>query len=142
MYLDLLSGWREAFERGESARQHAAGFLASQINTIFHNGATGAGRDPQARPVVVVNTLSWPRTGMASITLAYPEPGPPGLVVSDETGSLVPFLAEDVRRHPDQSLASATVTFRADVPALGYRTYLVHTTAGAGTPGGKTRPAA
>jgi alpha-mannosidase len=123
VYLDLLGGWREAFERGDAARQEAARFLASQVNTTTQNDAAGAGLDPPGRPVVVFNTLSWPRTDMASITLAYPEPGPPWLALSDETGAGVPFLADGIRRHPDTSLASVTITFRADVPALGYRTY-------------------
>src|SRR5580693_2787368 len=30
VYLDLLAGWREAFERGDGARRDAAGFLAGQ----------------------------------------------------------------------------------------------------------------
>ncbi len=126
VYLDLLGGWREAFERGESARQDAAGLLASQVGTTMPYAPAGAGPDPSGRPVVVFNTLSWPRTDMATITLAYPEPGTPWLAVSDETGNLVPFLADGIRRYPDSSLASVTITFRAEVPALGYRTYLVH----------------
>src|SRR5260370_3604718 len=34
VYLDLLGGWREAYERGEAARQAAAGFPASHVKTI------------------------------------------------------------------------------------------------------------
>src|SRR5215469_4819120 len=123
VYLDLLGGWREAFERGDAARREAAGFLAGQVKTTLQNDAAGARQDPPGRPVAVFNTLSWPRTGMATITLAYPEPGTPWLALSDETGAGVPFLADGIRRHPDNSLASVTITFRADVPALGHRTY-------------------
>ncbi len=123
VYLDLLGGWREAFERGDAARREAAGFLASQIKTTRQNDPAGAGQGPPSRPVVVFNTLSWPRADMATFTLAYPEPGTPWLVLSDETGAGVPFLAGGIRRHPDNSLASVTITFRADVPALGFRTY-------------------
>jgi alpha-mannosidase len=135
VYLDLLGGWREAFERGEAARRAAAGFLAGQVKTIVQNGAAGAGQDPRGRPVVVFNTLSWPRADMATITLAYPEPGTPWLALSDETGAPVPFLAEGIRRHPGGSLASVTVTFRADVPALGYRTYWINAAPSAGDAG-------
>jgi alpha-mannosidase len=123
VYLDLLGGWREAFERGEAARQEAAGFLASQVRTTIHNGGAGAGQRSPGRPVVVFNTLSWPRGGLATVTLAFDEPGTAWLALSDETGAAVPFLAEGVRRHPDGSLAGVVVTFRAEVPALGYRTY-------------------
>jgi hypothetical protein len=56
--------------------------------------------------------------------------------VSSETGAGVPFLAEGVRRHPDGTLAGATVTFRADnVPAVGYRTYWVSPAPGPGGEG-------
>jgi alpha-mannosidase len=144
VYLDLLGGWREAFERGDSVREEAAGFLASLVNTTRKNEG-GAGPDPSRRAVVVFNTLSWPRAGLATLTLTFAEPGVPWLALSDETGTAVPFLAEGIRRHPDQnvggreargrekqSLASVTITFRAEVPALGYRSYRVTATAGSG----------
>src|SRR5262249_34038914 len=109
--------------RGGAPRRAGAGSPASQVTPPRQKDAAGAGLDPPGRRVVVFNTLSWPRTDMATITLAYPEPGPPWLALSDETGAGVPFLAEGIRRYPDTSLASVTITFRADVPALGYRTY-------------------
>ena len=140
VYLDLLGGWREAFERGDAVRQDAAGLLASRIKTIQQYAPAGAGQDPPGRPVAVFNTLSWARTGMTTITLACPEPGTPWLALSDETGRSIPFLAEEVRRHPDNSLASVTITFRADVPALGYRTYWVTAGPGPGNAGWTETP--
>jgi alpha-mannosidase len=136
VYLDLLGGWREAFERGDSVREQAAGFLASLVNTTQKNEGGGAGPDPSRRAVVVFNTLSWPRAGLATLTLTFAEPGMPWLALSDETGATVPFLAEGIRRHPDHSLASATITFRADVPALGYRSYWVSAGTGSGSEAG------
>jgi alpha-mannosidase len=138
VYLDLLGGWREAFERGDSVRAEAAGFLASLVDTTRQNEG-GAGPDPSRRAVVVFNTLSWPRAGLATLTLTFAEPGVPWLDLSDETGATVPFLAEGIRWHPDQSLASVTITFRAEVPALGYRSYQVTAAAG---PGGEPGPGA
>jgi hypothetical protein len=74
--------------------------------------------------VVVFNTLSWQRSGLATIRLELADPGTPWLALRDGAGEEIPFLAEGVRRHPDGSLAGLTVTFRAgQVPALGYRTY-------------------
>ncbi|HET7247182.1 MAG TPA: glycoside hydrolase, partial [Streptosporangiaceae bacterium] len=135
VYLDLLGGWREAFERGEQVREEAAGFLAGLVNTLLapappprsrqHYAATGAGVDPPARTVAVFNTLSWPRAGLAARTLEFAAPGPSWLALTDETGAGVPFLAEGIRRHPDHSLASVRITFLAEVPALGYRSYRV-----------------
>ena len=125
VYLDLLGGWREAFERGEEVREEAAGFLAGLVNTRQQYATTGASGDPPGRTVVVFNTLSWPRAGLAARTLEFAAPGPPWLALTDETGAGVPFLAEGIRRHPDHSLASVRITFLAEVPALGYRSYWV-----------------
>jgi alpha-mannosidase len=136
VYLDLLGGWREAFERGDAARREAAGHLASLADT--HPPARLAAG---ARPVVVFSTVSWPRSGLATITLGLAEPGTPWLALSDETGTGVPFLAEGVRRHADGTLAEATITFRAaDVPALGYRTYWVSPAEGPGAAGWASAP--
>src|SRR5215467_10283052 len=181
VYLDLLGGWREAFERGDSVREEAAGFLASLVNTTRKN-ESAAGPDPSRRAVVVFNTLSWPRSGLATRTLTFPDPGMAWLALSDEAGNAVPFLAEGIRWHPDQggggreargrekqsgggreargrekqsgggreargrekqSLAGVTITFRAQVPALGYRCYWVRAATGSGTgPGSGAGPAA
>ena len=88
--------------------------------------APAHGGDPAARAVVVFNTLSWPRSGLARISLDFAEPGTPWAGLRDATGEEVPALAEGVTRHEDGTLAGLTLTFRAaDVPALGYRTYFV-----------------
>jgi hypothetical protein len=90
------------------------------------------------RAVVVLNTLSAARPGMASITLDFAEPGTPWISLADEHGAAVAFLAEGVRRHDDGTLAGLTLTFRAaGVPALGYRTYWVTAARPAAEPGGR-----
>ena len=122
VYLDLLAGWREAFERGDGARLGAARHLAGLAATA---AVAGPDAGPQARAVVVFNTLSQPRSGLARITLDFAEPGPGWAVLRDDAGAEVPCLAEGATRHQDGTLAGLTLTFRArDVPALGYRTYL------------------
>ena len=122
VYLDLLGGWREAWQRGDQARRDAAAELAAGADTRRAAGGPGAS-DPGNRALVVFNTLSWPRSGLAAAELEFAAPGPAWITMRDETGA-VPFLAEHPRRHPDGSLAGLTVTFRAaDVPGVGYRTY-------------------
>ena len=141
VYLDLLGGWREAFERGDAARREAATHLASLADT---RPPAHVPRDDGrfSRPVAVFSTVSWPRTGLATITLSIAEPGTQWLALTDETGADVPFLAEEVLRHPDGSLAEATITFRADnVPAVGYRTYWATPAPGPGGEGWATGPA-
>jgi alpha-mannosidase len=120
VYLDLLAGWREAFERGDDARAGAVRHLASLADTASGAAASGA-----ARCVLVFNTLSWPRSGLARIALEFAQPGARSVRLVDHAGTGVGFLAEPVVRHADGSLAAITLTFMAhDVPALGYRTYL------------------
>ncbi len=153
VYLDLLAGWREAFERGDSARVQAAGYLADLADTasaasrlpapaqalpvlahVSSAGSNGGGEIPSgspggpppraARAVVVFNTLAWARPGLASITLRYPEGAAADVCLVEESGASVPYLAEGESRHEDGSLAGVTLTFRAEqVPAVGYRTY-------------------
>jgi alpha-mannosidase len=123
VYLDLLGGWREAFERGHGARLGAARHLAGLAATAAAAGGPDTGQG--GRAVVVFNTLSQPRSGLARVTLEFAEPGPGWAVLRDDAGAEVPCLAEGATRHADGTLSGVTLTFRAqDVPALGYRTYL------------------
>ena len=81
VYLDLLAGWREAFDRGDEARAGAAAHLAGLADTAAAAGLAGAAGDAaasQVRPVVVFNTLAWPRSGMASVALEFAGAGSGG----------------------------------------------------------------
>jgi alpha-mannosidase len=120
-YLDLLAGWREAYERGDAARRDAARHLAGLAATAALPGAAGA-----CRAVVVFNTLSVPRSGLARIALDLPGHPARWATLLDAAGEEVPALAEGVTRREDGTLAAITLTFRAaDVPALGYRAYVI-----------------
>jgi alpha-mannosidase len=135
VYLDLLAGWREAWQRGDAARREAVAFLT---------GAPGSGTDAAASAsggtglaVTVVNGLARERDGMATVAVTLPQPGTQWLTVTDPvTGEPVPALAEGLTRHPDGSLATVTLTFRArGVPALGFLRYPL-VPAGSPAPGG------
>jgi alpha-mannosidase len=130
VYLDLLGGWREAYELGAAVRAAALDHIAGRVDTAAARGP--GGRD---RPVLVASTLSWPRDGLARLRLIYPPGDTHGVELQDDRGMAVPSLAEGMRRHPDGSLAEVTLTFLARaVPALGYRTY--RAVSAAGPPGG------
>jgi alpha-mannosidase len=110
VYLDLLAGWREAYDLGDAARRTA-------VTTLAGDCADG-------RSVVVVNGLARERSGIATVTVTLDGPGTPWLAIIDQAAAEVAALAEGVRRHPDGSLAQVTLTFRAArVPALGVRRY-------------------
>ncbi|HJY56142.1 MAG TPA: glycoside hydrolase family 38 C-terminal domain-containing protein, partial [Streptosporangiaceae bacterium] len=125
VYLDLLGGWREAWELGSGARRDAVAFLAG--SDLSGSGPSGSGKPAQAGlPVRVFNGLARPRAQMATVTVPVPEDGTRWVELRDDAGQPVPALAEGVRRREDGSLAEVTLTFLArDVPALGYRAYRV-----------------
>jgi len=120
VYLDLLAGWREAWQRGDAARRDAATFLAGASSAA---GSAGDGEGGLA--ITVVNALARERDGMATVAVTLPESGTRWLTVTDPvTGGPVPALADGLAWHPSGSLASVTLTFRArGVPALGFLRY-------------------
>jgi len=125
VYLDLLAGWREAWQRGDSARRDAIDFIVGSADGAAGAAGAAAGAGDGGRAVTVVNGLARERDGMVTVTVRPGSPAARWLEVRDpESGGAVPALAEGVRRHPDGSLAEVTLTFRArGVPALGHRRY-------------------
>lgn len=107
VYLDLLTGWREAHELSVTARDNALDVLTSLMDT--------RGPRPGDRPVVVFNALSWARTDVVRVNV---EPDAPPLVAVDETGQALPTVTGD-----------STLTFVArDVPGVGHRTFWLRPT--------------
>ncbi len=98
VYIDLVTGWREAHDLSDAARTASLEAFAARIDTsVFGSSA-----------VVVTNTLSFSRTDL--VTVELPEAG---LVVVDPAGAPVPCVVEGNK-----------LTFLAvDVPSLGWRTY-------------------
>jgi len=137
VYLDLLGSWREAWERGDQARTAAVAYLASLADTLSladglslagspgPAGTGGQDRGDLAFAVVVVNSLSADRDAMATVSLELPAGWPDWLGVLDDSGAVVPFLADGIVRADDGALRRVRVTFRAQVPGVGYRSYLV-----------------
>jgi hypothetical protein len=140
VYLDLLAGWREAWERGEAVRQEAIGYLAAPGGAPASPDDTATADDPDGDDdgdgdgdgggggepsVLVVNGLARDRDGMATLPLRLHAGSADWLEVLDpDSGAVLPALAEGVLRHDDGSLAEVTLTFRAaGVPALGFRRY-------------------
>ncbi|WP_224276531.1 NEW3 domain-containing protein [Streptomyces sp. LS1784] len=99
VYLDLLGGWREAYDLASGVRDAALDALTARISTA------GAGS-----AVVVTNTLSFDRTGL--VTVELPD-GVRSVRVLDDRGEAVPSAVD-----------RGTLRFLAtDVPALGWRTW-------------------
>lgn len=102
VYLDLLTGWRDAHDLATGVRDTALNVLSSRVDTA------GAGT-----PVVVWNPLTHNRTDLVTVRLT--DRVEAGVTVLDGTGAELPALVE----HDGHA-----VTFLAsDVPSLGWRTY-------------------
>jgi alpha-mannosidase len=100
VYLDLLTGWRDAWELGRAARDNSLELLSGALDT-------------QAGDVVVWNPLTRRRTDI--VTARLDPPLAAGVRVLDADGTEVPAHVEDDGR---------SVTWLAgDVPSLGWRAY-------------------
>ncbi|MFG1812489.1 NEW3 domain-containing protein [Kribbella sp. NPDC049174] len=110
VYIDLVTGWREAHDLSDAARTASLEAFAARIDT----SAFGA------HAVVITNTLSFTRTDL--VTVQLPDGDGPWQIV-DDAGVDVPAVVEGEK-----------LTFlAAEVPSLGWRTYALR--AGAGVAG-------
>ncbi len=100
VYLDLLTGWRDAWELGRAARDNSLAVLSAALN--IHDG-----------DVIVWNPLTHRRTDVVTVRLDSPRGA--GVRVLDDGGDELPALVEHGGR---------SVTWLArDVPSLGWRAY-------------------
>jgi alpha-mannosidase len=100
VYLDLLTGWRDAWELGRAARDNSLEALSAAVNT-------------QAGDVIVWNPLTHQRTDIVTARLRAPIGA--GVRVLDVDGTELPAHVED---------DGHSVTWLArDVPSLGWRSY-------------------
>ncbi|MFI7637720.1 NEW3 domain-containing protein [Nonomuraea sp. NPDC049400] len=96
VYIDLLTGWREAYDLATTARDNALAALTGRIGV-------------DTPSVVVTNTLPFARDGLVRVPL------PAGHTLADLSGTEVPAVWEQ-----------GTLTFLArDVPSMGWRTYQI-----------------
>ena len=102
VYLDLLTGWRDAWEIAVDVHGRSTRAFAEAADT------TG-----QGRALTVFNASSWDRDGLVRLTVDGPELG-----VLDDAGQRVATVVER------QAEGGAALVFRArDVPSVGYRTF-------------------
>jgi len=100
VYLDLVTGWRDAHDLAVEVRANALDVLSRLVTLPEGDG----------KPVVVWNPLNHKRTDTVSVRLPVT-----GATVTDDTGAELPALVGD-----------GTVTFlAADVPPLGWRVFRI-----------------
>ena len=83
-------------------------------------------------PIVVFNSLGWPRTDVVQAAVGFVESGVNDLVLRDPEGNTVPVQIERADHNEDGGLRDVRIAFVArDVPAVGYAVY--HLTPGEGS---------
>jgi alpha-mannosidase len=86
-------------------------------------------------PIVVFNTLGWPRTDVAEINVSLSSEGFAGISVIDLAGQSVPVQVVKESQHDDGRMKIVRIAFLArDVPAMGYCCYQLRPSGTATTP--------
>jgi len=115
VYDDTVRSYEYSRRRADAIIDAKWDVLASKIDT----------RGPGA-PVVVFNTLGWPRSDIVEIKVGFGEGGVAHPILTDSDGRNVPTQILEATRYWDGSLKTARLAFVArEVPAMGYITYHV-----------------
>lgn len=113
-FLDLVQGYREAFELSQSAANDSLSFITRQINT---NSVRNNSKNQI--PIVVFNSMNWVRTDVvrAKINLGRNAGNLRLLIVDNEGSGFYPKIIE-------RSDNEMVIEFVAkNIPSLGYRVY-------------------
>ncbi|HLJ91680.1 MAG TPA: glycoside hydrolase family 38 C-terminal domain-containing protein [Gemmataceae bacterium] len=125
---DLASGVMtdHVYEDTGRSYQFAERLARERIETKWAAFADRIDTRGEGIPVVVFNTLGWPRTEVADVKVGFPDPGVASAVVTDSTGQAVPVQISEAIHDGDGSLRTVRLAFLArNVPALGYHIYHV-----------------
>ncbi len=122
VFEDVRRGYDQANRLADEMIATGWDTLAAKIDT------RGAGI-----PVVVFNTLGWPRTDAAEVEIGFAEQGVRDIEMTGPSGAKVPVQITRAERYAGGGLKSAHFVFVArGVPALGYAAYPVKPTQAAG----------
>ncbi len=115
VYDDVLRGYNFSQRTADGIVRTSTEQIASKIDT------RGEGF-----PIVVFNTLGWPRSDVGETDVELAEGGFVDLALVDSEGKPVPVELSEESRYGDGGIKHAQLTFVArEVPALGYAVYHV-----------------
>ena len=106
VYLDLLTGWREAHDLAEGALRASLDVLAAGL------------RGDERPSITVFNPSVWNRVDLVEVAVTVPRWH--GIELLGPDGEPVPVLVEDVRSDEEGRIDQARLTFVAELPGLGY----------------------
>jgi alpha-mannosidase len=123
---DLASGvmtdhvYEDTTRSYQSAHRRAGELVDQYWHAVFSRVDT---QGPGA-PIVVFNTLGWPRTDIATINVGFARAGVEELELIGPDGTAVPVQVLAAKRYQDGGLQTARIAFIARaVPALGFGVY-------------------
>ena len=122
-YLDAKRNLEDVARSAKEITDGALGEVLAHVNTQGA-GAGRAGVASDAVPVVIFNSLSWPRTETTEIEAQLP-----GAVKSLDVVDAQGRRVEHQLLGMDSSTNRACVLIVAELPALGYKTYFVRSAA-------------
>jgi alpha-mannosidase len=121
VYLDTIRGY-------EFSKSLADEMVESEIDTIASKIDTRASQTGQASaiPVLVFNTLGWPRTDIAEVRVGFSDSDVNSLALVDFSGKDVPNQLVKTERYSTGGIKDTRIAFVAhDVPPLGYSLYQI-----------------
>lgn len=121
VYTDTLRGDDFSKALGEAMTDQNLDLLASHIDT--RAPASGI---VEGIPILVFNSLGWPRTDVASARIGFSASGVSSIQLLDTSGRAIPVQLTETTRYPDGGIEDTRLAFIArGVPALGYTLYTV-----------------
>ncbi len=77
----------------------------------------------KGKPIVLFNSLMWPRTDVAEVQLEFSKGEQFRLRIVDESGEDVRFQIVQISHFADGSIKQCRILLSVDMPACGYRTF-------------------
>ncbi|MHC4799685.1 MAG: glycoside hydrolase family 38 N-terminal domain-containing protein, partial [Planctomycetota bacterium] len=115
VYEDTMGGYRFSKRLADELVETRLNSLLARIDT-----------QSDGIPLVVFNTLNWPRSDIAEANVGFSGKGVPRLKLVDPDGKEVPVQIVSAKRSQNGGLTWAKIAFVArDVPAMGYSVYEV-----------------
>ncbi|MFV1963962.1 MAG: glycoside hydrolase family 38 C-terminal domain-containing protein, partial [Pirellulaceae bacterium] len=137
---DLASGvmtdkvYEDTVRGFEFSKRLAEELVESRLNDVLSQIDTRG----EGIPVMVFNTLSWPRTDVAEVEVGFSDRGVGAIDLLDPAGQPVPIQFLQTQRYSDGGLRRAKIAFLArNVPALGYSVYRLRQVAAESKPHAK-----
>jgi alpha-mannosidase len=116
VYQDTLHGYEFSKSLADEMIETAIDSIASKIDT--RNSRAG---QTETIPVLVFNTLGWPRTDIAEVKVGFSDSDINSVALMDSSGKEVPHQLFETERYGTGGIKDTWLAFVAhDVPALGY----------------------